>query len=62
MKTYDIIFDKIQYDLYANNDDCAWWNFSIYDNNGGNVLGLHQNVVSITEHKDNYASHRLIST
>ncbi len=42
MRTYDITFDKTKYDLYANDDNCAWWKTSVYDNIEKEVLELHK--------------------
>ena len=53
LRTYDITFDKTKYDLYVNNDNCAWWKILIYDNNEKNVLTLSKKGVSFTQKKKN---------
>ena len=58
LRTYDITFDRTNYDLFGNNSECPWWKIYIYDNNKKNVLTLSKNGITTIEYKVNSTSHR----
>jgi len=58
LRTYDITFDRTNYDLFGNNSDWSWWKIFIYDNNKKNVLTLSKNGITTIEYKVNSTLHR----